>query len=85
MFGFGFSKLAVLVGIVVAVWYGFKLVGRLDQQRKQQGGGNAGSRSAGNTGKAKAPEVEDTVQCPTCGAYVVARSAGPCERPDCPY
>lgn len=81
MFGFGFSKLAVLVGIVVAVWYGFKLVGRLDQARKQrQRGGNPGARAGG-----AAPEVEDTVQCPVCKAYVVARSAGPCERPDCPY
>ncbi len=82
MFGFGFGKLAVLIGIVVAVWYGFKLVGRLDKARKQQqGGGNATRRDSGG----KAPEVEDTVQCPVCNAYVVARSAGPCDRPDCPY
>jgi len=84
MFGFGFSKLAVLVGIVVAVWYGFKLVGRLDQARKQQQqqrGGNPGPRA----GNGAAPEVEDTVQCPVCKAYVVAKSAGPCDRPDCPY
>ena len=82
MFGFGFSKLAVLIGIVVAVWYGFKLVGRLDQARKQQQRGtNPTHRDSGG----KAPEVEDTVQCPVCKAYVVARSAGPCERPDCPY
>lgn len=81
MFGFGFSKLALLVVIVVGVWYGFKLVGRLDQQRKQQGGGKSGSKS----GSAESPKIEDTVQCPTCSAYVVAKSAGPCERPDCPY
>ena len=82
MFGFGFSKLAVLIGIVVAVWYGFKLVGRLDQARKQQRrGGSPTHRDSGG----KAPEVEDTVQCPVCKAYVVAKSAGPCDRPDCPY
>jgi uncharacterized protein len=84
MFGIpSFTKLAVLVGIVVAVWYGFKMVGRLDQARKQkqrQQRGNSGPRAGG-----AAPEVEDTVQCPVCKAYVVARSAGPCERPDCPY
>jgi uncharacterized protein len=82
MFGFGFGKLAVLIGIVVAVWYGFKLVGRLDQARKQQQrGGNPTRRDSGG----KVPEVEDTVQCPVCKAYVVAKSAGPCDRPDCPY
>lgn len=82
MFGFGFSKLAVLVGIVMAVWYGFKLVGQLERVRKQAQDGQPPRRSGG--GKS-APEVEDTVQCPTCGAYVVAKSASPCERPDCPY
>ena len=81
MFGIGFSKLAVLIGIVVAVWYGFKLVGRLDQARKQQRGGAPGRGDGGG----KTPEVEDTVQCPVCNAYVVAKSAGPCDRPDCPY
>ena len=82
MFGFGFSKLAVLIGIVAAVWYGFKLVGQLDKARKQQQA-NKPPRQSGGGGKT--PEVEDTVQCPTCGAYVVAKSASPCERPDCPY
>ena len=82
MFGFGFSKLAVLVGIVVAVWYGFKLVGQLDKARKQAQG-NKPPRQPGGGGNT--PEVEDTVQCPTCGAYVVAKTASPCERPDCPY
>ena len=82
MFGFGFTKLAVLVGIVVAVWYGFKFVGQLDKARKQSQA-NKPPRQAGGSGNA--PEVEDTVQCPTCGAYVVAKTASPCERPDCPY
>lgn len=81
MFGIpSFGKLAVLVAIVLAVWYGFKLVGRLDQARKQQGGEKPPRRAGGTS-----PEIEDTVQCPVCKAYVVAKSAGPCDRPDCPY
>ena len=36
MFGFSFTKLIVLAAIVVAVWYGFKFVGRLDKRRKEQ-------------------------------------------------
>lgn len=85
MFGFGFSKLAVLIGIVIAVWYGFKIVGQLDQARKQSQANRPPRQTRGNGGGGKAPEVEDTVQCPVCGAYVVAKSASPCERPDCPY
>lgn len=83
MFGFGFTKLFVLIAIVIAVWYGFKIVGQLDQARKQSQGKRPPRQSAGGGGSA--PEVEDTVQCPVCGAYVVAKSASPCERPDCPY
>lgn len=83
MFGFGFSKLAVLVGIVFAVWYGFKLVGQLDRARKQARAGKPPRQSPGGGGNAQ--EAEETVQCPTCNAYVVAKTANPCERPDCPY
>ncbi len=81
MFGFGFSKLLVLVIIVLAVWYGFKYVGQLDRARKEKQAGNPRRQAGGG----KTPEIEDTEQCPVCGAYVVARSASPCERPDCPY
>lgn len=83
MFGFGITKLLVLVAIVAAVWYGFKFVGRLDEARRRQAGREQSHRRAARS--EKAPEIEDTVQCPVCGAYVVARSASPCERPDCPY
>lgn len=83
MFGFGFSKLAVLIGIVAAVWYGFKFIGKLDKNRKQAQANKPPRQSSGAGGNT--PEVEDTVQCPTCGAYVVAKTASACERPDCPY
>lgn len=83
MFGFGFTKLAILVGIVFAVWQGFKFIGQMDRARKQDQGKRPQRRSGG--GNAKSPEVEETVQCPTCSAYVVAKAASPCERPDCPY
>ena len=81
MFGLGISKLVVLAGIVVAIWYGFKIVGKLDKARRKQ---QREDRRRPRPG-ARPPDVEDTVLCPVCGAYVVARSAGPCERPDCPY
>ena len=80
MFGFGITKLLVLAAIVGAVWYGFKMIGRMDAARKNKSGGRV------NRGGQSAPvDVEDTVQCPTCGAYVVANATSPCDRPDCPY
>ena len=54
------SKLLVLVAVVLAVWYGFKWIGKLDAARKQA------PRKA-----ARPPEVEgiETVSCPVCGTY----------------
>ncbi|MEX2010074.1 MAG: 50S ribosomal protein L32 [Dongiaceae bacterium] len=87
MFGIpSLGKLLVLVAIVAIVWFGFRLIGRLDQSRKDEArlkkraGARRGSRAAET-----AATVEDTVKCPTCGAYVPARSASSCGRADCPY
>ncbi len=33
---FSLSKIMALVAILAAVWYGFKLVGRLDEARKRK-------------------------------------------------
>ena len=83
MFGIpSLGKLLVLAAIVAIVWYGFKMVGRMDAARKNKPVG----RDRGNRGGRNAPaDVEDTVQCPVCKAYVVANSTSPCDRPDCPY
>lgn len=82
MFGFGITKLLVLAAIVAAVWYGFKWVGRLDAARKNRPGGHDRVNRGGHNAPA---DVEDTVQCPVCNAYVMAKSTSPCDRPDCPY
>jgi len=91
MFGFSLQKLVVLVAIVVAIWYGFKLLTRLQEARKADAalrqtpgsrarGPRSGSASGGGRGHA-----EDMVQCPTCQAFVPARGAKTCGRADCPY
>ena len=36
MFGFSFAKLALLIVIVAAVWYGFKLLDKKRELRDQQ-------------------------------------------------
>ena len=85
MFGFGIGKLLVLAAIIAAVWYGFKMVGRLDAARRDRPGGNDRVRRRGGGPGDAPPKVEETVQCPVCDAYVVASSTSPCDRPDCPY
>lgn len=73
------GKILVLVAVVALVWYGFKLIGRLDQTRKEE-------LRRQETGAAKKrPTVEETVRCRVCDAFVSARGATSCGRPDCPY
>lgn len=92
MFGFpSLSKLIVLVGIIAAVWYGFKLVARLDKARKAEAELSAQKkRKSGPFGKRRTPpatsdEAEDMVRCPVCEAFVAASGAAGCGRSDCPY
>ena len=74
----GISKLAVLIAIVVVVWYGFKLIGQLDRQRREL------ARRSKEAPKPRAT-VEDTVKCPACGTYVARAGASSCGRAGCPY
>jgi len=82
MFGLpSFTKLLVLAGIILAVWYGFKLIARLDAQRKIQEKQRA--RAAAHS--ASMPEAEEMMACPACRAYVPVRQKTNCGRVDCPY
>ena len=87
MFGFSLYKLLVLLLVVGAVWYGFKFISRLQQARDSEG--KPRSRVRGRKPRASEPsasvEAEDMVRCPTCDAFVAARSTSPCGRNDCPY
>ena len=91
MFGFSLQKLIVLAGIIGAVWYGFKLVSRLDAARKADArvsGERKPKRGPFGRWRAQTParsDTEDMVQCPTCGAYVAAGNTSGCGRGDCPY
>ncbi|MEX0759020.1 MAG: hypothetical protein WD100_05525 [Tistlia sp.] len=97
MFGLpSIQKLLLLAAIVAAVWYGFKLVGRLSAQRKAeqklragQGGASASDlgRDGGRSRSAARAELktEEMEACPSCGAYVASGKARSCGRADCPY
>lgn len=90
MFGLpSIQKLIVLAAVVAAVWYGFKFLGRLQQARKEeaklresQGGKPARKADGGEAARREGREsqVEDLVQCPSCGAYIQAGSTCECGR-----
>lgn len=71
MFGLSLPKLLVLALIVGGVWYGYKWLGRLDQERK------AKLRERG-PGDRVGRDSEDLVQCALCGTY------GPADMERCP-
>lgn len=91
MFGFSLQKFLVLAAVIALVWYGFKYVGRLQDQRKAGGGQGARAARRSKPGRGasaaepKTPEAEDMVACPVCQAYVQVRGATRCDRSDCPY
>jgi hypothetical protein len=86
MFGFSLAKFVVLVGLIVFVWYGFKLVGRFQEVREAEAKRRArDGRAEGRVQSGPVGEVEDTVKCRVCGAYVTARGATDCGQPGCPY
>jgi len=86
MFGLGFSKLALLVIVVLAVWYGFKYVGRVEEVRQNlKRARDAADRAQSRTRGRARIEAEDMVKCRVCDAYVAASGAARCGRSDCPW
>lgn len=77
---FSFQKLLVLVAIILVVWYGFKIAGKLDAKRK------AMARQDSQDKRNRPQErIDDLVACPACGTYAARGDAEDCGRPDCPY
>ena len=92
MFGIpSLQKLLVLAAVIALVWYGFKFVGRLQDQRKANGGLGARAprrrkaRGRAEAAESRARDAEDMVACTVCQAYVQVRGASRCDRSDCPY
>jgi len=83
------QKLLVLGLVLAAVWYGFKIVGRIkearDKEEKRRSSRPAAAKSAAHSPKDEVVDAEDMVVCSVCGAYVAAKGAGACGKPDCPY
>ena len=82
MLGFSIGKLLLTAIMILAVWYGFKLIAkdeRVDEPRVAE-------KQAKKTPSKKMDveaEAEDLVECKTCGSYVAAKGAKKCGREDC--
>lgn len=85
MFGFSLTKLVFTVAVVVAVWYGFKWVGRMNEMRERAARDRLREREQGPSATGAQADVEDMVQCAVCGAFVAAKGAQSCGRESCPY
>lgn len=86
MFALSFSKLVVLVGIIVAVVYGSKLLSRFQELREAEARRRReDARPTAGAGPGPARQIEETVKCRVCGAYVPAQGATSCGQPGCPY
>jgi len=94
-----FQKLLVLISIIGAVIYGFRLVSRLQKDRTRQGEFDKRQEARKQAAKAEqpekkkaafwkrkgVPEAEEMVECKVCGAYVLASKPKNCGRAGCPY
>ena len=94
-----FQKLLVLISIIGAVIYGFRLVSRLQKQRERQGAFDNRQEARRQAAKAEKPEkkktafwkrkgvaeAEEMVECSVCGDYVPASKPKNCGRVDCRY
>jgi len=72
-------KILVLVAVVAAVWYGFKMINRITEDR------NKAVSNRNSTKSSSSPSTEDMIACPECGTFVAANSTAKCERANCPY
>ena len=83
MFGFpSLGKLLVLVAIISAIWFAFRLLGQIERNRR-----DAVRREQQQQGRVKrqpASDVDDLVKCTVCGTFT-ARSSKACGKTGCPF
>jgi cell division protein FtsB len=90
MVGISLGKLLLLALLVLAIWYGFKYVNRVEEVRQtikraaREAAQRSQARAEGRQGST-AIKAEDMVKCAACGVYVTKSGATNCGRPDCPW
>lgn len=82
---FSLSKLLVLAAIIGAVWFGFKYLSRMQYQRELRAHTRDRVSRREKESQTGSSSARDMRLCPSCKAYVPAKGAMSCGRPDCPY
>ena len=82
MLGLSFGKVLLLAALIALVWYGFKYLSRVEAVRRSL---REELQRRQASAKPTTLQAEDLVKCAVCDAYVAARSATSCGRPDCPW
>lgn len=75
------NKLLLLVAIISAVWFGFRLLGQIERKRRDVTRREKQRRSASSI---KPRQVDDMVKCEVCGTFN-ARSSKSCGKAGCPF
>ncbi|GBD42271.1 hypothetical protein HRbin39_01660 [bacterium HR39] len=75
MFGLSLTKLLFTVLVIVAVWKGFRMLGRLQEQRAERARREAARRAPASAARRTPPPPapDGTLElepCPLCGTYV---------------
>ena len=82
MFGLpSLSKLLVLVAIISAIWFGFRLLGQIDRNRREAA---RKEKEEGRVNRAQSRQVDDMVKCEVCGTFT-PRGSKSCGKPGCPF
>jgi hypothetical protein len=89
MFGIGFKELLLLIGVLLAVWFGSRMLQRFEAHRGERASMHDRRRRAKAKVKAErdtpvARPVEEMAECPACGVYYARGTRPRCERADCP-
>jgi hypothetical protein len=77
VFGLSLSKILFTIFVVIAVWKGFALIGRLARERQQP---EALRRRPTSRPTAAPRGTIELVECQRCGAYVDPREGCRCDR-----
>ncbi len=82
MFGMpSLGKILILVAIISAIWFGFRLLGQLDRQRRDVA---RKEKERARAHRATPRQVDDMVKCEVCSTFI-ARGSKSCGKPGCPF
>jgi len=82
MFGLpSLSKLLVLVAIISAIWFAFRLIGQIDRNRREAA---RKEKEQGRVNRTQSGQVDDMVKCAVCGTFTT-RGGKSCGKAGCPF